>query len=81
LLSVMGAIGNIAVDRVLPLMGRIYDRYGAAQSFRYITVAPLVLVFVFGLMFLYYKAHGGYRAVRIQGETKPGQTNRSFVAG
>ncbi|HVH72150.1 MAG TPA: MFS transporter [Candidatus Dormibacteraeota bacterium] len=66
LLSVMGAIGNIAVDRALPLMGRIYDRYGAAQSFRYVTVAPVVLVLVFGLMFLYYKAHGGYSAVRIQ---------------
>ena len=81
LLSVMGAIGNIAVDRALPLMGRIYDRYGAAQSFRYVTVAPLVLVFVFGLMFLYYKTHGGYRAVKIQRGKKPEQTNRSFVAG
>ena len=81
LLSVMGAIGNIAVDRALPLMGRIYDQYGAAQSFRYVTVAPLVLVLVFGVMFLYYKAHGGYRAVRIRQGTEPGPTDRSFVAG
>ena len=72
LLSVMGAIGNIAVDRALPLMGRIYDRYGAAQSFRYVTVAPLVLVFVFGVMFLYYKGHGGYRAVKMQQGKKTG---------
>lgn len=81
LLSVMGAIGNIAVYFALPLMGRIYDRYGAAQSFRHVTVAPVVLVFVFGVMFLYYKAHGGYRAVRIERGTKPGQTDRSVVAG
>lgn len=81
LLSVMGAIGNIAVYFALPLMGRIYDRYGAAQSFRHVTVAPVVLVFVFGVMFLYYKAHGGYRAVRIERATKPGQTDRSVVAG
>jgi MFS family permease len=81
LLSVMGAIGNIAVYLALPLMGRIYDRYGAAQSFRYVTVAPLVLVFVFGVMFLYYKAHGGYRAVRIERGPKPGRTDRSVVAG
>jgi Na+/pantothenate symporter len=81
LLSVMGAIGNIAVYLALPLMGRIYDRYGAAQSFRYVTEAPLVLVFVFGVMFLYYKAHGGYRAVRIERGTKPGQTDRSVMAG
>src|SRR5262249_7421415 len=43
LLGMMGAIGNMAVDRALPLMGRIYDRYGAAQAFRYMTVAPIVL--------------------------------------
>jgi MFS family permease len=66
LLGVMGAIGNIAVDRTLPLMGKIYDRYGAAQSFRYVSVAPITLVCVFGAMFLYYQARGGYRAVRMQ---------------
>jgi MFS family permease len=81
LLSVMGAIGNMAVDRALPLMGRIYDRYGAAESFRYVTIAPLMLVLVFAGMFLYYKAHGGYRAVRIQQGTKPGPTDRFLVAG
>ena len=66
LLGLMGAIGNIAVDRALPLMGRIYDQYGAAQAFRYMTVAPIMLVFIFGAMFMYYKAQGGYRAVKIE---------------
>jgi MFS family permease len=66
LLGLMGAIGNIAVDRALPLMGRIYDQYGAAQAFRYMTVAPITLVFIFGAMFMYYKAQGGYRAVKIK---------------
>jgi MFS family permease len=81
LLSVMGAIGNLAVDRALPIMGKIYDRYGAAQSFRYVTVAPLVLVCVFGMMFLYYRGQGGYRAVRMQpgGEAKGSQ--EPLVAG
>jgi MFS family permease len=65
LLSMMGAIGNMSVDRALPVMGRIYDRYGAAQSFRYVTIAPAVLVCVFATMLLYYKAQGGYRAVRL----------------
>jgi hypothetical protein len=69
LLGVMGALGNIAIDRALPLMGRIYDEYGAAQAFRYITIAPILLVVIFGAMFAYYKATGGYRAVKIeQGE-------------
>jgi MFS family permease len=68
LLGLMGAIGNIAVDRALPLMGKIYDEYGAAQAFRYVTIAPILLVVIFGAMFAYYKARGGYRAVKIEQE-------------
>jgi len=67
LLSLMGAIGNMAVDRALPLMGKVYDRYGAAQAFRYVTVAPIALVVIFGAMFVYYRrVKGGYRAVKIE---------------
>ena len=73
LLSVMGAIGNMAVNLALPVMGRIYDRYGAAQSFRYVTVAPGVLICVFAAMLFYYKTQGGYRAVRIQQGADPQQ--------
>jgi MFS family permease len=81
LLSVMGAIGNMAVNLALPVMGRIYDRYGAAQSFRYVTVAPVVLICIFAAMLFYYKAQGGYRAVRLQPGAKPEQPNRPLVAG
>lgn len=81
LLSVMGAIGNMAVNGALPVMGKIYDRYGAAQSFRYVTLAPIVLVCLFGAMFFYYKAQGGYRAVKIQQSAEPEQTKSSLVAG
>ena len=80
LLSVMGAIGNLSVYLALPVMGRIYDRYGAAQSFRYMTVAPLVLVCVFLAVFFYYKAQGGYKAVKIQQETEPEQANGFFAS-
>lgn len=66
LLSLMGAIGNIAVDRALPVMGRIYDRFGAAQAFRFVTVAPAVLVCIFGALSAYYRTRGGYRAVVIK---------------
>jgi MFS family permease len=81
LLSLMGAIGNLAVNLALPVMGRIYDRYGAAQSFRYMTFAPIVLICVFTAMFFYYKAQGGYRAVRIQQETAPPEKKKSLIAG
>jgi MFS family permease len=81
LLSVMGAIGNLAVNFALPVMGKIYDRYGAAQSFRYVTLAPIALICIFAVMLFYYKAHGGYRAVRIEQEAASPQPNRSMVAG
>ena len=74
LLGVMGAIGNAAVDRALPLMGKIYDRYGAAQAFRYVTMAPMVLCFLFGAMLVYYKAQGGYRAVNLSREEQGEQS-------
>jgi MFS family permease len=75
LLGLMGAIGNIAVDRALPLMGKIYDQYGAAQAFRYMTIAPITLVLIFGAMFMYYKAQGGYRAVKIKQGAETEQTS------
>jgi len=79
LLGLMGAIGNMAVNRTLPLMGRIYDQYGAAESFRYITIAPIVLVCIFGTMCLFYKAQGGYRAVKIKQGADAEQMNRAVV--
>jgi MFS family permease len=75
LLGLMGAIGNIAVDRALPIMGKIYDQYGAAQAFRYMTIAPLTLVLIFGAMFMYYRAQGGYRAVKIKQGAETEQTS------
>lgn len=66
LLGLMGAIGNVAIACALPLMGRIYDESGAAQAFRRVVVAPVVLVGIFGAMFVYYKGQGGYRAVKMK---------------
>ncbi len=67
LLSLMGAIGNIAVDLALPIVGMIYDRHGAAQSFRYLVIAPILLSCIFGSLILYYNTRGGYKIVKIEG--------------
>jgi len=66
LLALMGGTGNLAVAFILPLMGAWYDRYGAAAAFRYVAILPVILTFVFGALHLYYKARGGYRAVRLE---------------
>jgi hypothetical protein len=42
-------------------------RYGAAMTFRYVAVLPLILVFLFGAQFFYYRARGGYKAVEMGG--------------
>jgi predicted NBD/HSP70 family sugar kinase len=42
-------------------------RYGAAMTFRYVAILPAILVFLFGVQFLYYRARGGYTTVDIGG--------------
>ncbi len=65
LLALMGAIGNLAVFRILPIMGGIKDKYGAFQAFRYVSILPVVLLIVFSVIYLRDKAAGGYKAVRL----------------
>lgn len=42
------------------------EAQGGARSFRYVAPAALILVLVFGLMFLRDRRQGGYRAVRLE---------------
>lgn len=65
LLGLMGTMGMISMQFVLPLMGKIRDQYGGAASFQYVAVVPVFLVIIFGAMFAYYKSIGGYKAVSI----------------
>ena len=65
LLAIMGGTGNLSVAFILPIMGNWYGNYGAAAAFRYVGVLPVVLTLVFGILFFYYKAKGGYRPVQL----------------
>ena len=62
----MGGAGNLAVAFILPLMGDIYDRDGAAAAFLFVGILPVVLTVVFGALILYYHSVGGYRAVQLK---------------
>ena len=64
-LAVMGGTGNLAVAFILPIMGGWYDREGAAAAFRYVAILPVILTAIFGGLLLYFKAQGGYHAVKI----------------
>jgi MFS family permease len=51
-------------------------KQGAAASFRYVAALPAVLIFIFGGLFLYFKAIGGYKPVVLgaDADTEPEAT-------
>jgi MFS family permease len=71
LLAIVGGAGMLSAAFILPIMGRWYDQYGAAAAFRYVAILPVVLTFVFGGLYLYYRARGGYKAVAIGAQPTP----------
>ncbi len=43
-------------------------RHGASMTFRYVAILPVLLLVVFTAMYLYFRAKGGYRPVRLDEE-------------
>ena len=64
-LAIMGGTGNLAIAFILPVIGRWYDTEGAAAAFQYVGRLPIVLTFVFAGLYFYFRARGGYRAVKL----------------
>lgn len=65
LLAIIGGAGNLSVALILPIMGRIYDLNGSQMALRSVAILPVVLVLVFGVMWILDRAKGGYQAVHI----------------
>lgn len=65
LMALMGGAGMLSIAIALPLMGAQFDKLGAGAALRAVAVLPVILTFVFGGLFLYYRASGGYRAVKL----------------
>jgi len=68
LLGLMGGGGMLSVAFILPIMGGWYDTSGAYAAFRYVAVLPALLTVVFAGLTLYFRARGGYRAIRMAPE-------------
>jgi MFS family permease len=68
LMAIMGGAGMLSTAFILPIMGGWYDRYGAAAAFRYVAILPVILTFVFGSLYLYFKAKGGYKAIKLSAD-------------
>ena len=65
LLAMMGGAGNLAIAFILPFMGHWYDTQGPAAAFRYVAILPAALTVVFGGLYLWFRARGGYSTVHI----------------
>ena len=64
-LAIMGGTGNLSIAFILPVIGRWYDTEGAAAAFQYVARLPIVLTFIFAGLYLYFRAKGGYKAVKL----------------
>jgi MFS family permease len=47
------------------------EKQGAAMTFRYVSVLPVALIFLFGGLFLYHRSRGGYKAIHILAKPTP----------
>lgn len=69
-MAIIGGTGMLSAAFILPIMGGWYDSFGAATTFRYVGVLPVILTVVFGGLFLYFKMRGGYSAVQLEATAK-----------
>jgi MFS family permease len=65
LMSVMGGFGMLATAVALPLMGARIDQLGPGAALQMMALAPATLGVIFVGLWIYFRSHGGYRAVRI----------------
>jgi hypothetical protein len=65
LLGLMGGAGMLSVAVVLPMMGARIDRLGAGAALQFVAGLGLILTVIFGGLYAYYRARGGYRAVSL----------------
>jgi MFS family permease len=65
LINVMGGVGMLSVAVALPLMGARIDSLGAGAALQAVAGLGVVLFVIFGALYLYFRARGGYKAVAL----------------
>ena len=74
LISLMGGTGMLSVAVALPIMGSRIDQYGPGAALQVVAVVCVILTVIFGGLFMYFRARGGYRAIQLA-------TDRPIPAG
>jgi MFS family permease len=70
-LAIIGGTGTLSAAIFTWILGGLYDRLGPRMALRYMAVLPVVLIVVFTLIWLYDRARGGYRVVKLAGAPPP----------
>src|SRR5438093_3248633 len=65
LISIMGGTGMLSVAVALPIMGARIDKFGPGAALQLVAGLGAILAVIFGGLFLYFKARGGYRAIQL----------------
>ena len=65
LISLMGGTGMLSVAVALPIMGARIDNYGPGAALQVVAALGGILTVIFGAMYMFFKARGGYRAVQL----------------
>jgi MFS family permease len=65
LISLMGGAGMLSVAVALPIMGARIDHYGPGAALQLVAGLGAILAVIFSGLLFYFKAKGGYRAVRL----------------
>jgi hypothetical protein len=65
LMSIMGGCGMLATAVALPIMGARIDKLGPGAALQMMALLPAALGVIFVGLWFYYRARGGYKAVRL----------------
>lgn len=64
-LAIVGGIGTLSVAIFTWVMGGIYEAAGPRKALQYMIVLPLILIAIFSAIWLYDRARGGYKVVKL----------------
>lgn len=78
LMCLMGGGGMLSIAIALPIMGGAFDKQGAGAALKMVAILPVMLTFVFGALFVYFKAKGGYAAKKL--DASPGEPSTRATA-
>jgi hypothetical protein len=64
-MGLMGFAGQFALGLIILKMGAVFDAWGAAEVFRFVSKLAIIPLIVFAAWWLKDRAAGGYKAVRL----------------